>query len=326
MHVYAGVLIFVLIIPLIILMVVFEYRVKKPGQIVLSEKDGKVRHKTGNIYARHFSVVMPNKSHTSVTTVEADTKKKISINVRFSVTLSPSLEHIDKLIRIAGWSGDAIADAGNEIDNMIQGYIKEYIDTLELEAVRSKELSSYLGQRLSGIDAQYGVEVISLTIQSIEPTDKKISEAVKQKEVTRILEETERMNQEARISTSKFRLLADEEIIKSEHELALKKFTYKSVLAEKDAVLEMMKLNEQLKRDKIRFEVEREELSLLKENPEILLLSPQIARLAEASQSMKNARTVVSLGDLESGSKVVDTLRDFISNIFQAAGSKKSRS
>jgi hypothetical protein len=317
MYIAAG------IVLCLIALVLFEYRIKKPGQIVLFETNGRVKHRTGSLYARHFSVLMQNKTYTAVSTVEAETRKKISLNVKFSVTLSPSLEHIDKLIHITGWAGDPISDAGNEIDIMLQGYIKEYIDTQELEDIRSKNLSEYLSQKISGVDSQFGVEIISLTIQSIDPTDKKISEAIRQKEVTRIMEETEKMNQSARITTAQMKLQADEQISKAEHELALKKLHLKEEVAAKEAGLELAKLNEQLKRDKLRLAIEKEEMSILKENPEVLLLSPQIARLAEASQNMKNARTVVSLGDFEGGSKVVDTLRDFISNIFHAVGEKK---
>ncbi len=307
----------------ILAVLIFEYRIKKPGQIVLFESDGKVKHRTSNLYARHFSVLMQNKTYTAVSTVEAETKKKISLNVKFSVTLSPSLEHIDKLIHIAGWAGDPISDAGNEIDVMLQGYIKEFIDTQELEDIRSKHLSEYLSKKLAEVNQQFGVEIISLTIQSIEPTDKKISEAIRQKEVTRIMEETERMNQAARINTAQVKLHADEEILKAEHELSLKKLQLKEALAGKEAALELMKLNEQMKRDKIRLAIEKEEMSILQDNPEVLLLSPQIARLAEASQNMKNAKTVVSLGDFTGSSKVVETLRDFISNIFHTVGEKK---
>lgn len=313
----------VIIICVLIAAIIFEYRVKKPGQIVLFETGGVVKHRRGNIYARHFSVLMQNKTFTVVSTVEAETKRKISLNVKFSATLSPSLEHIDKLIRIAGWAGDAISDAGNEIDIMIQGYIKEYIDTLELEEVRSKSLSEYLSDKLKDVKIQFGVEIISLTIQSVEPTDKKISEAIRQKEVSRIMEETERMNQEVRISTAKMKISADEQILNTEHELSMKKLQMRGSLAAKEATLELIKIEEQKKRDKIRLEIEKEEIGLLKDNPEVLLLSPQIARLAEASQNMKNARTVVSLGDIDGGSSVLDTLRGFISNVFNTVGEKK---
>jgi hypothetical protein len=38
---------------------------------------------------------------------------------------------------------------------------------------------------------------------------------------------------------------------------------------------------------------------MLKSNPELLMLTPQAARLAEASQNLKNARTVISISPQE---------------------------
>ena len=44
----------------------------------------------------------------------------------------------------------------------------------------------------------------------------------------------------------------------------------------------------------MRLAFEKEELEVLKSSPELLMLTPQAARLAEASQNLKNARTIVS--------------------------------
>ena len=42
---------------------------------------------------------------------------------------------------------------------------------------------------------------------------------------------------------------------------------------EKEAALALKKLNEQIKRDKIKLEIEKEEMSMFKNNPELLLLN-----------------------------------------------------
>jgi hypothetical protein len=54
--------------------------------------------------------------------------------------------------------------------------------------------------------------------------------------------------------------------------------------------------------------------TLLKNNPELLMLTPQAARLAEASQSLKNARTIVSLSsqDLPQGSELLGMFRGLL--------------
>ena len=70
----------------------------------------------------------------------------------------------------------------------------------------------------------------------------------------------------------------------------------------------------------MQLDIDQKEIELLTNNPEVIMLTPQLARLAEASQSLRNARTVVSLSptEISSGSQLVDVLK----NIFQqVAGS-----
>jgi hypothetical protein len=61
-------------------------------------------------------------------------------------------------------------------------------------------------------------------------------------------------------------------------------------------------------------ELDRSELELLKNSPELLMLTPQAARLAEASQSLKNARTVVSLSphEMSLGSELIGLFQKFL--------------
>ena len=49
------------------------------------------------------------------------------------------------------------------------------------------------------------------------------------------------------------------------------------------------------------------------------MLTPQIARLAEASQNLRNAKTVVSLSqnDVTQGSQIIGILHNFLQNIIQ---------
>jgi hypothetical protein len=174
------------------------------------------------------------------------------------------------------------------------------------------------------IDSRLGLEILSLTIQSVEPTDKKISEAIRQKELSRILEETEKNNQRVRIQTAQLKLKADEEIMRYEHELEINRLKLKEIEEEREAALALKKIGEQVKRDKIRLELEKEEMSMFKENPELLLLTPQVARLAEASQNLKNARTVISLGDFENGSQLAEALKNFLGGLLNALQEKKN--
>ena len=73
----------------------------------------------------------------------------------------------------------------------------------------------------------------------------------------------------------------------------------------------------------MQLEMDREEVELVAENPQLLVLTPQMARLAEASQSLRNARTVVSLSgdDLPEGSSILQTLLTLLQ-----AGAKPGKS
>ncbi|MFH1198126.1 MAG: SPFH domain-containing protein [bacterium] len=312
-----------IVILLVVIAAAFEYRIKKPGQIVLSESNGKVKYRKSAFYPRHYSLTIPNTTQTITSVVEPEVKGKIGLVVKYTFTVTPSLENISKLIKIGGWGKDALSDASKELDIILQGKIKGYTENFDIDQIKSESMTNYLNEQVKDVDKQLGLEILSLTIQSIEPADKKISEAIRQKEASRIMEETEKDNQRVRIQTAQMKLQADEEILKYEHQLSMQKFQLKEIEEEKEAALALKKLNEQIKRDKIKLEVEKEEMNMFKDNPELLLLTPQVTRLAEASQNLKNARTIVSLGDFENGSQLVDVLKNFLGKLLQTTSNKK---
>ena len=61
-----------------------------------------------------------------------------------------------------------------------------------------------------------------MPFHSFEPVNPQIAEALRQREQARILEQTETLNQQARIAAAKSKLKADEEIASLESELELK--------------------------------------------------------------------------------------------------------
>ena len=307
----------------IVLFVLFEYRIKKPGQIVLFESNGKVKYRKSRFYPRHFSLAIPHTTYTITSTVEPEAKGKIALVVKYTATVAPSLANISKLIHVGGWGKDALNDAAKELDIILQGKVKEFTEDFEVQEIKSEKISNYLKEKSQNVYEQLGLDVLSLTIQSVEPSDKKITDAIRQKEASRILEDTEKTSQQARINTAQMKLKADEEIMQYEHELEMKKYKLKETEEEKGAALALKKLNEQIKRDKIKLEIEKEEMSMFKNNPELLLLTPQVARLAEASQNLKNARTIVSLGDFENGSQLVEVLKNFLGGLLESAPQKK---
>jgi hypothetical protein len=62
---------------------------------------------------------------------------------------------------------------------------------------------------------------------------------------------------------------------------------------------------------------DKKEMELFKQNPELLLLNPQFTRLAEASQTLRNARTVISLSpqEINQGSHILGILQTFLQNL-----------
>ena len=311
------------VIVILVLLIITEYRIKKPGQIILYESNGLVKYRKSRFYPKHFSLIIPNTTYTLTSTLDPEAKGKIALNVKFSVTVTPSINNISQLIKIGGWGKDALIDAAKELDVILQGKIKEYTENYEVEEIKSESIANSLREKLSNINSQLGLEIISLTIQSVEPADKKIADAIRQKEASRILEETEKNNQQVRIQTAQIKLKADEEILNYEHELEMKRLHLKEIEEEKDAELALKKLNEQVKRDKIKLDIDKEEMGIFKNNPELLLLTPQVARLAEASQNLKNAKTVVSLGDIENGSQLVKILKNFLDGLLNQTTNKK---
>ena len=153
-----------------------------------------------------------------------------------------------------------------------------------------------------------------MTVQSLEPADPKIADALSQQEEARLLEQTEQLNQQARVVAAKAKYKADEEIAEMEHTLELKRSELKKVQFESDAELARQRIEDELARSRLRLAFEKEELELLRRNPELLMLTPQAARLAEASQSLKNARTVISLTpqELANGSELFTLFRNLL--------------
>jgi hypothetical protein len=75
-----------------------------------------------------------------------------------------------------------------------------------------------------------------------------------------------------------------------------------------------------LAHDRLRLAFEKEELEVLRSSPELLMLTPQAARLAEASQGLKNARTVISLTpqDAASGSELLNLFNHLLQKALEA--------
>jgi len=307
------------------LFVLFEYRIRKPDVLLLYESKGKICLRKGLIYPRHFSLPLSRTTCPIRLTIEATTVGNLEVGVKLVGSVAPSLEHIQTLIRIGGWNQEAVAHAADEVQVMLQGLVKEYTEQFEIHALSSTDLVNNLKECSSIIQEKFGVELISLVVQSLEPIDPEISEALRQQEQARLLEQTERLNHQARAAAAQAKSQADEKISQMEHDLKLKKAELKKTLLEQESALTYQSLEDELKRNRMRLAFEKEELDVLKSSPELLMLTPQAARLAEASQNLKNAHTIVSFTpqELTQGSELLGVFKNLMQRALEEKKGQK---
>jgi len=306
----------IIIAIIILLLLLYELRIRKPDELVLTERNGKIILRKGRFYPRHFSLVLPKTIYSSQLSIDASAKGSLDVKVKLSIAVALSLSNIDSLIKTGGWNKSAVQKATKELETVIHSLVREFTEKYEIEELSSEKIYNFLMNKINISKEKFGLEIISISIQSFEILDAKIAEAIRQQESARIFEQTELLNQKARISAAKAKLQADEEIALMENEVELKKYDLKKVELEKESELADKRVSEELKRKKMQLEYEKEELELLKKNPELLILTPQAARLAEASQSLKNARTVVTLSpnDLAQGTELIGMFQKFLQN------------
>jgi hypothetical protein len=298
----------------------FEYRIRQPDFLVLHEAKGGISLRKGLIYPRHFSLSLQRTTCPIQLTVEATASGNLGVRVKLVGSVAPSLDHIPSLIRVGGWNRDAVVRATDEVQVLLQGFVKEYTERSAIGTLSSANILNFLNERSAVIQEKFGVELISLAIQSLDPTDPEIADALRQQEQARLLEQTEHLNQQARVAAARAKSQADEEIAQMEHTLDLKKTELKQLLLEKESALTRQSLTDELARNRMRLAFEMEELEALKNSPELLMLTPQAARLAEASQNLKNARTVISLNPQEAshGSELLNLFQELLQKALEA--------
>lgn len=321
------------LIPLFIIVaaLIYEFRLRKPDQFVLFEQNGKIGFRTARWYPRHFSLALAATTHLMELKLEATAKGSMPVIVKLTASVAASRDHIASLIRVGGWNTGATGKSAKEFESVLLGQVKEYTEKHPLEELSSETLHTHLQERESIGRQQYGLDIVSLSIQSIDPVDTGIAEALHQRESARIMEQTEELNQRARVAAAQARIRADEQIARTEHNLQLLRFELTKAEQEHESQLAQARMEDELRRNRMRLGFDREEMAILKDNPQLLLLTPQVARLAEASQSMKNARTVVSLapGDAEQGVKLAGLFQVFLEQIMNGTNrvpEKKSKS
>ncbi len=299
---------------------VYEYRLRRPDQLVLYESAGAVRLRRGRLYARHFNLALAGTTYPFELKIDGVARGSIQIRTAVVASVAASRDALDALVRAGGWQRDAVARASRDLQTAIQAMVRQYTERYSVEELSSEALARHLAAGVKSAASAVGLEVVSLDVQSIDPADPAIAEAMRRRESARILEQTELLDQKARIAAARARLEADEAIARAEHELAIKNLDLKKAEMEREALLAETRTAEELKRSRMRLEFEKQEMALLKDSPELLLLSPQAARLAEASQGLKNARTVVSLwpSDAEREPGLAALFQRFLDMILEA--------
>jgi len=305
---------------LVLAFAIYEYRLRKPDQLVMYERAGVIHLRTGAFYPRHFSLAIPGATYQIELTTEGVARGGIQTKTSLIAAVAPSREHLASLVRVGGWRPDAVVKAAKEFETVIQSSVKEYTEKRLIEELSSDGLVNHLAGALSQAAAKFGLEVVSLAVQAVDAADPSIAEALRQRESARILEQTEKLQQQARVAAARARIEAEEQIALSEHQLELRKYELKGAELAKEAMLAQKRTEDELMRSRMRLAYEQEEMALLKNSPELLLLSPQAARLAEASQGLKNARTIVSLwpSDAEPGSSLARMFQRFLDLALEA--------
>jgi hypothetical protein len=283
------------VVVICLLVAFYEFRIRQLDVLALYESKGRIGVRKGLVYPRHFSLVLKRTTYPIQLTIEAVAVGNLGVRVKLVGSVAPSLEHIHSLIRVGGWNSEAVARAADEAQVVLQGLVKEYTERSEISVLSSTGLLNNLNERSAFFEEKFGVELISLAVQSLDAINPEITDALSQQEQARLLEQTERVKHQARVAAAKANYRADEEIAEMEHTLELKKAELKKDLLEKESALAYQRLEDELARNRMRLAFEREELEVLKSSPELLMLTPQAARLAEASQNLKNARTVISI-------------------------------
>jgi hypothetical protein len=314
---------YVLIAVLVVILfyLLYEYRLRKPDHFILYEAAGEVKRRKGRFYPRHFSLALLGTLHSLSVKVEAEAKGKLGLQVVVALSVAPAADYLSQLIRVGGWNEDAVAKAAKELQVVVYAAVRGYTELYSVEELSSAKLAVHLREELAKTSHALGLVLVALNIQSIDPVDEEIADAMHQQESSRILEQTESEKQKARIAAARLRIDADEKIALAEHNLELKRYELKKVTEEKESAIATLRVQEELKRRELQLGADKKEMELFKQNPELLLLNPQFTRLAEASQTLRNARTVISLSpqEMNQGSHVLGLMQSFLQSLVPGA-------
>lgn len=287
-------LILIAFIVLLVILVAVSFKVRRPDQLLLIEKHGKIQPYLKRWYVSKSVLALPATMKTISTEVKTQAQGKIGVVIKLSVSFYPDPHRAENLVRIGGWTSEAVDKVAEELSGTVQGLVGELVETLEITQVSREKLAQLLREHLGELAHNFGVTVTSVVVSEAEAADKKIADAIRQQEEAHIQEATEKANQQSRIATEKLKLKADDEIAHLKHQMEMEHLKLKEIEELKAAELERKLLEKETEKKRLSLELEKEEVELLSKHPELIMLTPQLTRLVEASQQLKSARTIVT--------------------------------
>jgi purine-nucleoside phosphorylase len=272
----------------------FLFQRKRPDQLILLEKKGKVVEWTRSFYPKRICLSLSNTVHSFTAEVRTMGRGKIEVLIKVSVSFHTNPAKLENLIRVGGWSTAALKNVEKEITNAVPGIVGSVVENLEITEMQREAIARNLLEKLERLAENSGVQISTVTVISADPVDAKITEAIKKLEEARLQEIAERTLQTSRTLQAELKAQADQRIAQAEHEVAMKKLALQKIREAEAAELALATVKQQNERRKLELEIEKKEVEIFTQNPALLLLAPQLTRLTEASQQLKNAETVVS--------------------------------
>jgi hypothetical protein len=307
---------------LLFVAIIFEYRLRRPDEWALTEKGENIVRRSGRFYPRHFTLAFRANHYSMSQEMTADVRGLLSVKITYTLTVVPDGANISPLIRAGGWQKDLVQNAARELLIESQTIIRQACEALALEDLQSKGIRQALLEQKEHFRQAYGLELISVNIPLLAPVDPLIGEKLQEREAARIEQETERIRQETRIAREELRLQAEQKIAAENQKLELLRQQLQQEREKAENELAALRVESEAARRKILLATEKAELELAAAHPETLLTNPQLARLLEAGQSLKNAQTVVSFGEMKDGSPLKEWLPELLSTLLNRLDNK----
>lgn len=290
----------------------FFFQRKQPDQLVLIEKKGQVVQWTRPFFPKRICLSLPNTVHSFTTEIKTLDIGKIEALIKLSVSFYADPENLTNLIRTGGWTPDALKNIEKELAGTVQGIVGSVVENLAVTELKREIIAQSISEKLSRNAANAGVRISSVTVISADPVDSMITEAIKKQEEARIQENAERTLQASRTLQAELKAEADQKIAQAEHDVAMKKLALQKIREAGAAELARAAVEQSNERRKLELEIEKKEVEIIAQNPALLLLAPQLTRLTEASQQLKNAETVINFS-----SELINKLPQPLQEIFK---------